>query len=199
MLFVSRRQTWQTNKQTSRFVFTARLLPRSECSQFGMPDERLAQLRVPNVPRSRISERAPFRIYEHAQYWVFERTSLHSAYVIPWRQQMGSSAVLRARRSALVLAASTRCLRREHSIGQGCRVHTCVMAIGADFKMYLLCQFCSNWVEFFYNTQETQTQQMMDHNFEIRILWFLRIFWNFQKGVARSLCGRSGPLWSRPH
>ena len=23
-------------------------------------------------------------------------------------------------------------------------------------------------------------------------------FWNFQKGVARFLCGRSGPLWSRP-
>jgi len=40
---------------------------------------------------------------------------------------------------------------------------------------------------------------MMDQNFEIRILWFLRIFLNFQKGVARSLCGRSGPLWSRPN
>jgi len=29
---------------------------------------------------------------------------------------------------------------------------------------------------------------MMDQNFEIQILWFLRIFWNFQKGIARSLC-----------
>jgi len=52
---------------------------------------------------------------------------------------------------------------------------------------------------FFYNTQETQTQKMMDQNFEIRILWFLRIFWNFQKGVMWSLSGRSGPLWSRPN
>ena len=51
----------------------------------------------------------------------------------------------------------------------------------------------------FYNTQEAQTQKMMDQNFEIRILWFLRIFWNFQKGVMLSLCGRSGPLWSRPN
>jgi len=40
-------------------------------------------------------------------------------------------------------------LRRAHSIGRGCRVHTCVTAIGADFKMYLLRQFCSNRVEFF--------------------------------------------------
>jgi len=96
------------------------------------------------VPRSRISERATFRIYEHAQCRVVERTSLQRAYVITCRQQMGSSAVLRARRSALVLEASTRYLRRAHSIGRGCRVHTFVMAIGADFKMYLLRQFCSN-------------------------------------------------------
>ena len=51
----------------------------------------------------------------------------------------------------------------------------------------------------FSNTQEPETQKMMDQNFEIRILWFLRIFWNFQKGVARSLCDRSRPLWSRPN
>ena len=29
----------------------------------------------------------------------------------------------------------------------------------ANFKMYLLRQFCSNRVEIFYNTQETQTQK----------------------------------------
>ena len=123
--------------------------PRSECPQFGMPAERRAQLRVPNVVQPRISERAPFRIYEHAKCRVFERTSLQRAYVIPCRQQMGSSAMLLARRSALMLAASTRCLHRAHSIGRRCRVHTCVMAIGADFRMYLLRQFCSNRVEFF--------------------------------------------------
>jgi len=38
-----------------------------------------------------------------------------------------------------------------------------------NFKMYLLRPFCSNLVDF-YNTQETQTQKMMDQNFEIRIL-----------------------------
>jgi len=52
---------------------------------------------------------------------------------------------------------------------------------------------------FFYNTQDTQMQKMMNQNFEIQILWLLRIFWNFQKGVAQSLCGRSGPLWLRPN
>jgi len=52
---------------------------------------------------------------------------------------------------------------------------------------------------FFYNTQETQTQKIRDQNCEIRILRFLRIFWNFQKAIARYLCSRSGPLWSRPN
>ena len=47
---------------------------------------------------------------------------------------------------------------------------------------------------FLQHTRDTDAK-MMDQNFEIRILWFLRIFWNFQKGVARSLCGRSGSLW----
>ena len=72
--------------------------------------------------------------------------------------------------SALMLAASTRCWRQAHSTGRRCHVHTSVMAIGADFKMYLLRQFCSNRVKFFYNTQETQTRKMMDQNFEIRLL-----------------------------
>jgi len=62
-------------------------------------------------------------------------------------------------------AAACWCLQR----GRGCRVRTCVMAIGADFKMYRLRQFCSNRVDFLYNTQETQTQKM-DQNFEIRIV-----------------------------
>ena len=44
------------------------------------------------------------------------------------------------------------------------------IAIGANFKIYLIRQFCSNRVEFFYNTQEKETQKIMDHNFEIHIL-----------------------------
>ena len=71
--------------KASRLDFTDRLRPMSECPQFGMPAERRAQFRVPNVPRSRISESAPFGIYEHAQCRVFERTSLQRAYVIPCR------------------------------------------------------------------------------------------------------------------
>ena len=50
----------------------------------------------------------------------------------------------------------------------------------ANFRMYLLRQFCSNRVEFFYNTQETQTQKNDDQNFEIRIE-ILRIFEIFKK------------------
>ena len=62
-------------------------------------------------------------------------------------------------------AAARWCLQR----GRGCRIRSCVMAIGADFKMYFLRQFCSNRVDF-YNTQGTQAQKMIDQNFEIRIL-----------------------------
>jgi len=73
-----------------------------------MPAECRAQFRVPNVPKSPISERAPSRIYEHAQCRVFERTSLQRAYVIPRRQQMVSSAVPRAHHSMFW------CLQRAH-------------------------------------------------------------------------------------
>jgi len=52
---------------------------------------------------------------------------------------------------------------------------------------------------FFTIHRRHRCKKMMDQNFEIRILWFFKIFWNFQKGVVRSLCGRSGPLWSRPN
>jgi len=53
-------------------------------------------------------------------------------------------------RCATIVACNEHALLgRAHSIGRGCRVHTCVMTIGADFKMYLLRQFCSNRVEFF--------------------------------------------------
>ena len=66
------------------------------------------------------------------------------------------------------------------------------IAIGANFKIYLLRQFCSNGVKFFTIHRRHKCKKMMNQNFEIWILWFLRIFWNFQKGRG-SLCGRSGP------
>ena len=190
----------QTDTQTDKPVgFTARLRPQVRMPQFGMPAERRAQLRVPNMPRSRISKRSPFRIYEHTQCWVFERTCLQRPYVIPWRKWGRPLCYGHAAPRWWLQWARGACGGRKDSTGRGCHVHTCIMAIGADFKMYLLHHFCLNRVEFFYNKQETQTQKMIDQNFDIRILWFLRIFLNILKGVARSLCGRCGPLWSRPN
>jgi len=66
------------------------------------------------------------------------------------------------------------------------------IATGANFKIYLLRQFCSNRVEFFYNTQETQTQKRMDTNFEIWILWFLIIFWILKRRRVVPL----RPMWT---
>ena len=40
---------------------------------------------------------------------------------------------------------------------------------------------------------ETQTQKMMDHNSEIRILWFLRIFFKFSK---RRRAVPLQPIWT---
>ena len=104
------------------------------------PNARLTLCPIPSSGRAqnRLSKRDPFQIYEHAQCRVFERTSLQRAYVIPCQQQMGSSAVLRACRNVLVLAAWT--------------VVSCpYLRYGdrADFKMYLLRQFWWNRVKFF--------------------------------------------------
>jgi len=167
--------------------------PSSECPSNVCPIPSPERAQIPNFWVHSISN---LWTRPMSSFWTY-LFAVHICHTLP---QMGSSSVLRVRRrKALVIAASTRWWRRAHSIGRECRVHTCIMAIGADFNMYLLRQFCSNLVEFFYNTQETQMQQMMDKNIEIRILWFLRIFWNFQKGVARSLCGWFGPLWSWPN
>jgi len=106
------------NNITSRWVFTARLHPRSKCPQLGMPVESRAQFRVPNVPRSLISERAPFRIYQHAQCRVF-LMYLFAARLWLTLPQMGSSGVLWVRLSALVIAASTRCWRQRIALDGG--------------------------------------------------------------------------------
>jgi len=191
----------QTNNRTQAGWFLRPdCAPRSECPQFGMPAERRALFQVPNVPRSRISERAPFWIYEHAQCRVFERTSLQRAYVIPCRQQMGSSAVLRARSSELVLAASMRCLRRAHSIGRGCRVHTCIMAIRADFKMYLLRQFCSNRVDFFtiHRTHRRKKRWTRNLKFEFCAFWeFFEIFKKASRGASAANLDHYGQCQTR--
>jgi len=61
-------------------------------------------------------------------------------------------------------------IRISHRASCCCSSGIAGIAIGANFKIYLLRQFCSNRIQFFYNTQETQMQKMMDQNFEIRIL-----------------------------
>jgi len=86
-----------------------------------------------------------------------------------------------------------RCLRRAHSIGWGYRVHTCVMAIGADFKMYLLRQFCLNRVEFFLQyTGDTDTKndgpEFSNSNYVI--------FENFLKFSKRRRMVPLQPIWT---
>jgi len=60
--------------------------------------------------------------------------------------------------------------------------------------MYLLRQFCPNRVKIFYNTQETQTQKMMDQNFDIQIV----IFENFLKFSKRrhAVAVPLRPIWT---
>jgi len=162
--------------------------PRSECPQFGMPAERRAQFRVPNVPRSRMSERAPFRIYEHAQCRVFERTSLQRAYVIPCQQQMGSSAVLQACRNALVLAEWTVVSCPYLRYGDRGRLHN-VSPTSVLVESSLI---------FLQYTWDSDAKKWWTRILKFKFCDFVDFF-NFQKGVARSLCGRSGLLWSRPN
>jgi len=91
---------------------------------------------------------------------VFERTSLQRAHVIPCQQQMGSSAVLRARRSVLLLAVWTGVSHPYLCYGDRGRLQN----VSPPSVLF------DNRVELFYNTQEIQMQKMMDQNFEIRIL-----------------------------
>jgi len=81
------------------------------------------------------------------------------------------------------------CLQRE----RGCRVRICIMVIAADFKMYLLHYFCSNLVDFFYNTQETQMQKNYGPEF-----WSLNsvIFWEFLKFSKRRHAVPLRPIWT---
>jgi len=119
--------------------------PSSECPLNVMPNCRNSDFRTCPDPEFLNSLHSNLWTRPMLSFWTY----LFAGRLCHTLPQMGSSAVLQARRSALVLAASTRCLRRAHSIGRGCRVHTCVMAIAADFKMYLLHQFCSNRFKFF--------------------------------------------------
>jgi len=148
--------------ETSRLVFTARL-----CPQVRMPPVRNARRTLCPILSSERAQIPNFRTRCTPNLCrVFERTCLQCAYVIPC--QMGSSAVLRARCSALVLAANH---RRAHSIGRGCRVHTCIMAIGSRLQNVSppSVLFKSSQI-FFTIHRRHRHKKMMDQNSEIRIL-----------------------------
>ena len=65
------------------------------------------------------------------------------------------------------------------------------IAIGANFTIYLLRQFCSNRVHFLQYTGDTDAK-MMDQNFEIRIV----IFENYLKFSKRRRAVPLQPIWT---
>jgi len=67
-----------------------------------------------------------------------------------------------------------------HSIGGG-------VAGMANFKIYLLRQFCSNPVEFFFTIHRRQRRKKWwTRIFKFEFCDFWIFFWNFQKSVARA-------------
>ena len=77
-----------------------------------------------------------------------------------------------------------------------CCCSSAIAGIGivANFKMYLLRQFCWNRVKIFLQyTGDTDAKKMIDQNFEILILWFLRIFLKFSK---RRCAVPLRPIWT---
>ena len=126
------------------------------------------------------------------QYWNLTSRLVFTAWLCPSSERPRASiaACRRAAGSITISRRSSRC----------CSNAIAGIAIGVNFKIYLLHQFCSNRVQFFYNTQETQMQKNDGPEFwNSNSVIFKEFFWNFQKGVARSLCGRSEPLWSQPN
>jgi len=72
--------------------------------------------------------------------------------------------IMRMQRFWICTSLSSTAAGRHHAASTAAARYNLQGVAGmANFKTYLLHQFC-------YNTQETQTQKMMDHNFEIRIL-----------------------------
>ena len=156
--------------------------------QVRMPAERRAQLRVPDVPKYRLSKRDPFQIYEHAQCRFFGRTSLQCAYVIPCQQQVWSSTVLRACRNALVLAAWTVVSCPYLRYGDRGRLQNVSPPSVLSESSHI----------FFTIHRRRRHKKWWTRIFKFEFCDFWE-FLNFQKGVVWSLCGRSGPLWSRPN
>ena len=122
--------------------------------------KRRAQFRVPNVPRSQISERAEFEIYEHTQCQVFERTSLQHAYVIPchkwghllcYRHAEARWCLQRARGACGWRIALDGGVTSILALWGWEQTSKCISSISFSFVRI-------EW-NFFYNTQEAQTQK----------------------------------------
>jgi len=185
-----------TDRQTSRLVFTARLR---------------AQVRMPPV-RNAHRTSCPNESSERAQIPNFRTRSILNLWTRPMSSFWTYVFVARLYHTLPAANGVVRCA----TIG-ACSEHA-LLAAGAQHwtgvsRPYLRCGdmgrlpnvsppsvLFESSPNFFTIHRRHRRKKMVDQNFEIRILWFLRIFfWNFQEGVARSLCGRSGPLWSPPN
>ena len=72
-------------------------------------------------------------------------------------------------------------------------IHTCIMAIGADFRMYLLRQFCSNRVKFFLQyTGDTDAKNDGPEFWNLNSV----IFENFLKFSKRRRAVPLRPIWT---
>jgi len=107
------------------------------------------QFRTPAVPNAPIVRNAP------------ELRSQHDAAPPVQLQYPGER---RAARRLLLHASAAVRFQRAHTIrsAEGCR--------NGKFQNVSPPSVLFESIRFFYNTQETQTQKMMDQNFEIRIL-----------------------------
>ena len=95
--------------------------------------------------------------------------------------------------------SSTAAARRHAASTDAARYDRRVVARMANFKMYLIRQFCSNQVEIFLQyTADTDAKNDGPEFWNSNAVIF-EFFLNFQKRVAQSLCSWSGPLWSWPN
>ena len=179
-----------TNKYTSRLVFTARLRP-----QVRMPPVRNACRTSCPIPSSKRTHIPNFWTRSVPNLWtrpmsrIFEHTFLQRAYVIPCRKWGRLLCYGHAAACWWLQRAGSACGGRV----DGCHVHTCIMAIGADFKMYLLRQFCLNRVKFFLQyTGDTDAENDGPEFWNSNSV----IFQNFFKFSKRRRAFPLRPIWT---
>ena len=139
--------------------------PSSECLLNVVPNSEFRTCRDLEFPNALHSE---FRNTPNVE---FLNVPLQRAYVIPCQQQMRSSDVLRARRSALVLAAWTGVSRSYLRYGGRGRIQ---IVSNPSFLFEL------SWF-FLQYTGDTDAKNDGPEFWNSKILWFFRFFLNFQK------------------